>query len=358
MKRMDSRMTIWQGRNEPMPSCRRLIATALLTLLAFLVVNAEAQAQSPEEFYRGKQVKMIVGHPVGGDYDVGTRLLAKYLPKYIPGNPSVIVQNMLGASSIVATNAMYNVEPKDGTVIGSFSRNVPTEAVLGQANLKADPRKFNWIGATSLPSRVCVSWFTSNVKNAKDVFERALIVPGGGPTSAMSLVPTVLNHVLGAKFRIVQGYRGFPGGMLAMERGEVEGICNTYSQIAAHTDLVRDRKINFLFHTEEAPLADRPDLASIYPFAKTDEQAQVIRFVFSNVEFGRPYVFAPGVPADRVSAMRTAFKAAVADPELVTEAAKAKLDMSWRSPEALAALVDKLYATPPKALAVIKKLVH
>ncbi len=350
-------MAIWWSSDARALSGRPLAAGLFLVGLAIVGAQSGARAQSPEDFYRGKQVRMIVGHPVGGDYDVGTRLLARYLPKYIPGNPAVIVQNMPTAASIAAINAVYNIEPKDGTVIGSFSRNVPTQAVLGQSNLKADPRRFNWIGATSLPSRVCTSWFTSSVKKAQDVFERELIVPGGGSSSAMSLIPTIVNHVLAAKFRIVEGYRGFPDGMLAMQRGEVEGICNTYSQIAAHADLIREGKITILFHTEETPLAGRPQTPSIYDYAKTEEQAQLVRFVFSNVEFGRPYVFAPGVPPDRIHAMRTAFKAALADPELVAESAKADLDMSWQPPEALAALIEKLYATPPQALDVIRKLV-
>jgi tripartite-type tricarboxylate transporter receptor subunit TctC len=351
----DDRMTIWWKRDAHASLHHGL--TALLGVVAFLGVQSDANAQSPEEFYRGKQVRIIIGHPVGGDYDIGTRLLAKYLPKHIPGNPGVIVQNLPTAASVAATNAVYNVEPKDGTVIGSFSRNVPSQAVLGHAGLKADPRQFQWIGATSLPSRACASWSTSTVKKAQDVFDRELIVPGGGPSSAMSLIPTILNHVLGAKFRIVEGYRGFPDGMLAMQRGEVEGICSNYSGIAVHDDLIRSGKITFLFHTEDTPLAEQPEMPSIYPFVKTEEQAQLVRFVFSSVEFGRPYVFAPGVPADRVATMRTAFKAAVADPDLLAEATKANLDMSFQSAERLAALVDKLYATPPQALEVIKKLV-
>ncbi len=313
-----------------------------------------AQAQAPEEFYRGKQIRMIIGHPVGGDYDIGGRLLAKYLPRHVPGRPTIVVQNLPTAASIAAANTLLGAAPKDGTVFGSFSRNLPSQAVLGHPNLQADMSKFEWLGAVSQPSRICVSWHSSRVKKAEDIFAHELIVPGGGASSGLSIVPLIINHALGTKFRIVEGYRAFPDAMLAFQRGEVEGICNTYSQIVAQADLVRERKLNFLFSSEES--APRPDIPSIFKFVRTNEQAQLLRFVFSSTEFGRPYVFPPGVPHDRVAAMRAAFKATLADPDLLHEAARSDLDMSLRAPEDLMGLIGQLYATPPATLEVVRKL--
>ncbi len=201
------------------------LCTVAVTAIA--VISPDVHAQTPEQFYRGKQVRMIIGHPTGADYDIGGRLLAKHLPRHVPGNPTIVVQNVPTAASIMAANMLYNTAPKDGTVFGSFSRNLPSQAVLGHPNLQVDMRRFEWLGAVSRPSRICVSWHTSRVKTAEDVFEHELIIPGGGASSGLSIVPMILNHALNTKFRIVEGYRAFPDAMLALQRGEVAGIYNT-----------------------------------------------------------------------------------------------------------------------------------
>jgi tripartite-type tricarboxylate transporter receptor subunit TctC len=331
--------------------------TALLTLaIAALSVQAVA-AETVEEFYRGKQVHMIIGHPAGGDYDLGGRLLAKYLLKYIPGNPAIVVQNMPGGAGIVAANYLYKVAPKDGTVFGSFSRNLPSQAVLGLANIEADPRRFAWLGATALPSRICVDREASAVKSADDLFTHELITAGTGAGSSGSIVPTVLNRVLGTKFRIVEGYQGTPDALLAVERGEVDGVCNSYATFRSSIDQIKSGKIRVLFRAEEAPLVEMPEVPSIYRYAKTEAQRQFMRFIFSSVEFGRPYVMPPETPGDRVQAMRKAFVDALNDPELVAEARQLDIDMTFRPAEAVADLVEKLYGTPPRMLDEVRKLV-
>jgi tripartite-type tricarboxylate transporter receptor subunit TctC len=333
----------------------RALASSIAALVAIAAAAiGAAQAQTPEEFYRGKQIRMIVGHPPAGDYDSGGRLLAKYLSRHLPGHPSIVVQNMPTAASIAATNMLYTTAPKDGTMIGSFGRNLPSQAVLGHPNLQLDMRRFEWLGAVSRPRRICVSWHTSRVKRAEDLFTQELIVAGGGATSALSIVPTVINHVLGTKFRIVEGYKGFVESLLALQRGEVEGICNVEALIVMHEELIRERKVHILLYSEMT--SPRPDVPSVFQFVKDDEQAQFLRFAFSSTEFGRPYVFPPGVPADRVAAMRNAFKAALADPELMQEAGRANIDMSLTSPEDLLTLIDKLYATSPQTLDIVRKL--
>jgi tripartite-type tricarboxylate transporter receptor subunit TctC len=314
-------------------------------------------AQPAQDFYRGKQIRLIIGYPVGNDYDLAGRFLARYLAKHIPGEPTIIVQNMPQAASIVSANYLYAQAPRDGTVIGSFSRNVPSQALLGQMNVEADPRRFIWLGATSLPARVCVRWHTAPVKTPADLFTRELIVGGAGAGSSTSIVPTVINHVLGTKFRIVQGYKGTGDGILAMERGELQGLCSTYAQYRPSADLIRDGKLTFLLRAEETAIPDIPDVPSIFDYAKTDEQRRLMRFVFSSTEFGRPYAFPPGVPPARAALMRTAFAEAVHDPELIAEAAKMKLDMTFRPPDALERLVVNLYETPPAMIETVKKLV-
>jgi len=317
----------------------------------------DAGAQAPDDFYRNKQVRLIVGHPVGNDHDVGGRLLAKYLPRHIPGQPAVVVQNMTAAASVAAANYVFNQAPRDGTVLGTFSRNFPSQALMRQPNIEADPRRMQWLGATSFPGRVCTSWHTAQVQKASDLFTRELIVGGSGAASTLSIVPTVLNHVLGTKFRVIEGYKAAQDVLIAIERGELAGVCSSYSQFRNVDRLFREAKLRILFRVEEAPIPDRPDVSSIFDHAKTNEQRQLMRFVFSSVEFGRPYVFPPQVPKERVALMRKAIADAARDPELLAEAEKMKLDMAYRPPEHLERLVSQLYETPPRMIETVKKLV-
>jgi tripartite-type tricarboxylate transporter receptor subunit TctC len=334
-----------------------ILASALVCSAIVAANGQNAFAQGAPEFYRGKQVRLIVGHPVGNDHDVGGRLLARYLGRHIPGQPAVIVQNMTAAASVAAANYVYTQAPRDGTVIGTFSRNFPSQALMGQRNVEADPRRFQWLGATSFPARICTAWATAAVKTATDVFNHELIVGGSGAASTLSIVPTVLNHVLGTRFRIIEGYKAAQDVLLAIERGELQGVCSSYSQFRSYDRLFREGKLRILFRVEEAILPEHPEVSSIFDHAKTDEQRQLMRFVFSSTEFGRPYVFPPGVPAERVELMRRAIADTAKDPEFLAEADKMKLDMAYRSPQHLERLTAQLYQTSPAMVETVKKLV-
>jgi tripartite-type tricarboxylate transporter receptor subunit TctC len=316
-----------------------------------------ACAQPAQDFYKNKQIRMIVGHAVGNDYDLATRFLARYLPRYIPGQPSIVVQNMPPAASIVAANYLYAQAPRDGSVLGSFSRNLPSQALLGQANIEADPRRFNWLAATSLPVRVCIRSAAAPVKTIADLFTRELIVGGAGAGSSLSILPTVFNQVLGTKFRLVLGYKGTSDVVLAIERGEVQGACASYGQFRPYDQLIRDGKLIYFVRAEESPIPEVPDVPSIFDFAKTAEQRQLMRFIFSSTEFGRPYVLPPDVPPERVAIMRKAFAATLADPALIAETARIKMDMTYRPPDDLERLVANLYETPPAVIETVKKIV-
>ena len=322
-----------------------------------VVASAAAFAQPASDYYRGKQIRMIVGHPVGNDYDLGSRFLAKYLAKHIPGNPLIVVSNMPSASSVAAANFLYTQAPRDGTVLGSFSRNIPSQALMRQANLDIDPRRYSWIGGTALPGRVCAAWHTAKVRTPADLLTAELIVGGGGSGSSLSILPTVFNHVLGTKFRVVEGYKGTNDTVIAMERGEVEGVCATYAQFRVHERALNEGKLRLILRAEESPIAAVPEVPSIYDLTKTEAQRQLMRFVFSSVEFGRPYVLPPDSPPELVALMRKAFADAVNDPELVAEATRLKLDMTFRPPDDLVKLVDNLYQTPPSIIDTVRKLV-
>src|SRR3981081_1387388 len=326
--------------------------TTVAMLLAF-----GAHAQTSSDFYKGKQIQMIIGHSVGNDYVLAGRFLARYLAKHIPGEPAIIVQNMPAAASIAAANFLHAQAPRDGTVFGSFSRNVPSQALMGQMNVDADPRRFNWLGATSLPARVCVRWATAPVKTPADLFTQEFIVGGAGAGSSLTILPTVFNHVLGPRFRIIQGYKGTTDTVLAMERGEVQGACASYGQFRIYEQLIRDGKLLYLLRAEETPIPEIPDVPSIFDYAKTSEQRQLMRFIFSSTEFGRPYVFPPDVPHDRVETLRKAFAETLQDPALIAEAPRIEKGMTYRQPDRLEQLVASLYSTPPAMIETIKKLV-
>ncbi len=332
-------------------------AMRMLLLCAAAAAATCARAQSEADFFKGKQIRVIVGFGAGNEYDIGARVLAHHLGKHIPGQPTVIVQNMPQAASIVAANYVYAQAPRDGTVIGALSRNITGQALLGQPNLDVDPRQFIWLGGTSFPGRVCVVGANAPVQKPADIFMRELIVGSNGAGNSTNILPTVFNHVLGAKFRLIEGYKGTPDIALAIERGEVEGVCSSYGQFRASAQSFRDGKLRVLFRAEEAAMPEIPDAPSIYEFAKTEEQKQFMRFVFSSTEYGRPYVLPPGVPAERVATMRRAVAEAVRDPELVAEAEKLQVDMSWRPPENLERLTAAIYKTSPDMIEAVKKLV-
>jgi len=260
------------------------------------------------------------------------------------------------AASVAAANYLYTQAPRDGTVLGSFSRNIVNDALTAQPNVEIDPRRMNWLGATSRPARVCVRWHTAPVKTPADLFTTEFIVGAAGATSSLAILPTVLNKVLGTKFRIVQGYQGMGDTLLAVQRGELQGACASFAQFRIVEQQIKDGKMTYLLRAEETPIAEIPDVPSIFDYAKTDEQRQLMRFVFSSTEFGRPYVFPPEVPQERVDIMRKAIAEAVRDPDLVAEAANIKMDMAYTPPEHLAQLVAKLYQTPPAVIETVKAL--
>ena len=317
---------------------------------------ATTQAQSAAEFYKNRQIQMVVGYEVGNDYDIGARLLAKYLSKQLPGQPAVVVQNQPQAAGLVTANFLYSRAARDGSVIGGISRNLPSQAMMKLPNIEADPRKFIWLGATSFPGRVCAAATNAPVQTGADLFQTELLTGGVGVGSSTSIVPTVLNRVLGTKFKMIEGYRGAQDILLAIERGEVQGVCMSLGQFRSHEQKFKDGKLRYLLRAEESPLPGVTGVPSTYEFAKTNEQKQLMRFIFSSTEFGRPYLMPPEVPKDRVQFMREAIAAAVKDPELLAEAARIKLDMVYRQPEHLERLVTQLYETSPDLIEQAKKI--
>jgi tripartite-type tricarboxylate transporter receptor subunit TctC len=307
-----------------------------------------AQAQSPEEFYRGKQITYIVSSAAGGDYDLWSRTIARHLGDHIPGKPTFIVQNMPGGGQITATNHLFNVAAKDGSVIGMIGRNLPNQALMKHPNVKFDPVKFNWIGSPELTNRVCVATDKSGIKSGEDLFTKELLVGGAGAGTAGTMTPMLLSNVLGMKFKLIEGYGSSNAVMLAIERGEVQGICQTYTAIKhGNDDWLKDGRFKILFNMERHPVPG-VDAPTIYKFTKTQEQRAIIGLFNSSVELGRPVVAPPGVPKDRVTVLRRAFDATKKDPAFMQDAGRQKLVINSLTGEQLDELIAELMQTPPE----------
>jgi tripartite-type tricarboxylate transporter receptor subunit TctC len=318
-------------------------------LLAF-VQPAEAQE---EPFFKDKTIRVIVGSAPGGGYDAYARLVSDHMRRHIPGNPQIVVQNMPGAGSLVAMNHVANVAPKDGTVIGAINAAMTTQPLLKPDQAKFDPRKMNWIGSTLREFHIGLVRANSPVKVLADT--QKIEIPVAGTGGSTSTYPVVTNAILKTKFKVVQGYQGTAQGMLAMERGEVDGVIGiTWASIkATQAAALRDKKIQVLAQFGLRKHPELPNVPLVLDLAKTPEDQAAMRLVFSAQEVGRPWVAPEGVPAKTVAILRKAFDDTMADPEFLADAAKRKLDLEPTPGTEIQAVVDDIYKTPP---AVVERI--
>lgn len=327
-----------------MPS--RMLVLGSLPAFAFAAFSLPAIADPVADFYKGKQLTIIVGSASGGDYDTWARMISRYFVKYIPGNPEAIVQNMPGAGGIRATNFTYNISPRDGSVVAMTSRNAPFKALSGDKTVRFDPTKMNWIGSPEVTNRVCIVSDASPVTNAKDVFTKEVILAGSGQGSALSTIPPMLNRMLGTKMKLIEGYKSATDAKLAIDRGEVHGLCQSYTQVSrSYADELVSGKIKVLFRMEESQIPG-VDAPSIFEFTIDDKQRQVLTLFSVGVVLGRPMYAPPDVPAERVAAFRRAYGLALNDAELKSEAKKQGLVVTHTSGEEIERIVAQLMKTP------------
>lgn len=329
-------------------------AAATAALLAMLA--GPAAAESVADFYRGKQVRFIISSATGGDYDQWSRIIVRYLSKHMPGNPAFIPQNMPGGGQITATNHLFNAAPQDGTVIGMIGRNLPNDALMKKEGVRFDPVKFNWLGSPELTNRVCVALQGAPVQKGQDLYEHELLVGGAGAGTALSTTPILLQRLLGMKFKLIEGYGSSSGVLLALERGEVQGICQSLTSIrGARPDWFESGKLKVLFNTERHPVPGL-NAPSVFDFVKTEEQRKILSLYSSSVEFGRPIVAPPNVPAERVAALRQALADTLKDPELLDEAKRQGMEMTYVSGEELEKLIADLMSTPPEIVEKMREM--
>jgi tripartite-type tricarboxylate transporter receptor subunit TctC len=332
----------------------------IICIAGFAVATADAQ-DSVAEFYRGKQITVIVGSSAGGGYDIYARLLARHMPKHIPGNPAIAVTSMPGAGSNTAAAHIYNVAPKDGTVIGALQNSAVLDALfdvlLGDTKrLRHDASKFIHLGSATIDHYVCIARADAPVKSFKDLLERELIIGASQPGTSTRDYPAMLNNMTGSKIRLVSGYPGTREITLAIEKDEVKGLCGfSWSSLRAQRPAwLSSGFIRVLVqeHDKGHREINKMGVPLAVDFAKTPENRRVMELVYSSETFGRPYMMAPGVPADRVAALRAAFMQTMRDQGLLAEADKIGLEIDPISGKELQALAEQIFATPA---AVVEK---
>lgn len=334
----------------------RLVAAlgAAFSLISLGAQNAAAQAPD----LSGKTVHLIIGFGVGGGYDLWGRTVGRYIGKHLPGNPTVVPQNMPGAGSVVAANYLYNIAPKDGTTFGIIARDAPLVPLTSGKGVRFDATKLSWLGSPTNETNVCIAWHTAEVKKIDDLFHTQLIVGDTGIGTGTHSYPKALNGLLGMKFKLVSGFTSSSNVFLAMERGEVEGICESIDSVEHRKpDWIPKKTISVLFQAGAAPSPELPGVPFILDYAKTDEQKQALRFLYAGQGIGRPFAAPPDLPPATMKMLRDAFTATMKDPEFVAEVKKLKLHLAPEDGAQLAGLINQIYATPKAVMDKVGELI-
>ena len=323
-----------------------------------LVLTSPIAAQPAGDSLAGKAVSMIIGFGAGGGYDLWGRTVGRHIGRHLPGAPTVIPQNMPGAGSYAAASYIFNIAPKDGTVLGIIARDAALGPLSGATGARFDPTRLSWIGTPTKETNVCIAYHTSQVKSVLDLYDKQLIVGDTGPGTGTRSYPKALNELLGMKFKLVGGFPASSDVFLAMERGEVEGICESLDSIKIRRpDWIPTKKISILFQGGAEPNPELDGVPFVLDLARTGEQRQAIEFLYAGQGIGRPFVAPPDLPADRLKMLRDAFNATMTDPAFVAEAQKSKLDLEPEDGEHLAVLIAKIYATPKPIVDKITSLI-
>lgn len=303
---------------------------------AALVAAPETQAQSADEFFKGKQISFFIGYNPGGTYDIYSRLAAAHLSRHIPGNPTIVPKNMPGVASLKAASYLYSQAPRDGTAIGMVGQSLALEQVMKNPAVQYDAAKFDWLGRLTTAVEVTVVWHTVPVKTVQDVMKRETLLGATSAGSTSDGMPRLINTFAGTKFKLVLGYQGTTGAMLAMERGEVEGSHATAENLViGKPDWLRDKKISVLVQYSTDRHRAFPNVPTMVELGKTPEDQQVLKMFGDTAEIGRAILTPPEVPKDRLAVLRKAFDAMIADPKFIAEMEQRKMEFEPMSGEEL-----------------------
>ena len=304
-------------------------------------------------------MSVIIGFGAGGGYDMWGRLIARHIGRHLPGKPTVIAQNMPGAGSFVAASYIYNAAPKDGTVFGIIARDAALGPLTGAPGARFDATKLSWLGTPAKETNVCMAYHTAQVKTVRDLYEKQLILGDTGPGTGTRSFPLVLSSILGMKFKNVGGFKSSAEVFLAMERGEVEGFCESLDSVKSRKpDWIPAKKVHLLFQGGAEPNPEIKDVPFVRDLARTDENRQIIEFLYVGQGIGRPFVAPPDLPPERLRMLREAFTATMKDAEFVADVKRNKFELDPGDGDHLAALINKIYATPKPIIERVGNLIQ
>jgi tripartite-type tricarboxylate transporter receptor subunit TctC len=323
----------------------------LAGLVLFAATAVPAQSQSIAEFYKGKTVAEAISFSVGGGYDLYARALARHMGKYIPGHPTIVPQNMPGAGGLRVAQYFYSAAPRDGLTFGTFTRMAGIAPLFDPAQ-KYDATKLTWLGAITDAVSVCLTWHTSPVKTWKDFLEKRVTLGGTGPSGELDIFTNLYKNIFDANVKLVSGYPGTAEIMLAMERGELDGVCGIdWTTIKAQRPgWITDKRINVIAQAAFHKDPDLPQVPLIMDLTKDPEKLKILKLFVSAHEFARPFAAPPGVPPDRAAALITAFNATTKDPDFLAETAKHQMEVAPVDGKRLADMLAELYTTPEAIL--------
>ncbi len=334
-----------------------ILTRAAAGLALSILACGMAQAQTPEQFYKGKTVDLAIGYPPGGSNDIYARILAQHLSKHIPGHPNVIARNQPGAGSFLVMNQMAATAPKDGTAIAIGAPTVALDEKLGTPGVRYKTGDLNWIGRISPLINMVMIWNTVPVKTHEDTLKTEVTLAGTGAGSTVSIYPTVMNNLFGTKYKLVMGYKGSNEAMLALERGEVEGHSTSWEALkGAHPTWYPDKKVSIPVQFALKPHPEIPEVPTAISFARTEEERRILSAILNATEVGTSFFTTAGVPADRVEALRRAFDATMEDPEFKADLAKARMSHNPMKGEELQQLVRQVSDLPPDLVEKVRKV--
>jgi tripartite-type tricarboxylate transporter receptor subunit TctC len=325
----------------------RFLAAAVTVACLALAIGSAARADPVEDFYRGRRITLLIGYGGGSLYDLYARLLIRHLGRYIPGRPTLVPENMPGASSLSATNYLFNVARRDGAVIGAFHERMGLEPRIEPKGTRYDGRAFNWIGSMQRQVSVCVTWASTGVRTIEDMKRREVIAGGSDVAGSSAVFPRLMNNLLGTRIRLVTGYDASQVD-LALERGEVESRCGAgwAGLKVQHPDWIAQRKIAIPVQFSLKSHPELPDVPTLYQLVSGPSDRQALEVMFATAEMGKPYAAPPGVPPERVAALRRAFDLAMEDASLIAEAAHDQLELGALSGSEIEAMLVRLYDLP------------
>lgn len=321
---------------------------ALWAIIGGIVMLGATPACADDSFFKGKIITITTSAGPGGTHDVVARVLTRYMSKYLDGHPQMIVQNMPGGGNVLATNYMYAIAPKDGTAIAVVSNVIPLHQVIDKRGVRYDAAQFNWLGSIGGKNDVVFAFRKSGVLTLDDLKKKELVLGGSGPGSNFIIIPTVMNEVLGTKFKIIMGYKSSHDLFLAMDRGEIQARDGTYASIiSAYPDWLKDNRLVFFVQNGIKRDPVLPDVPLLIELAKTEEERELLTLIASPAPLGQPYLAPPGVASDRVTALRQAFAASMGDKEFIAEATKLKVDIDLVSADEVTNIVKETVTAPP-----------